>query len=196
MTKFDSLLAALEGNDSVPLAQLPKGLHARIRKELMPWIGSWDGLSADQKKTLAFQRDVRNHPDNQEDHELVFNIVEEILELEKQATKTYEGEKQKKRELAELNNRVKRISERMTERVLGTVASKETSRLATEWMVGELSRRRGQGEDIRRPAMLIALGSEFPDLGKQAGRRLFTGLPKEVKAKRGRRKGWRKKGPR
>jgi hypothetical protein len=155
----------------------------------------WDELSVDRRRQLAFQRDCWYHPENEEDQELVFNIGEKKLHLEKQTAETYEGEKQKERELAELNNQAKRIDERMTNRVLGTVASEKTSRSAMEWLVNELSRRAQSGEDTRRPAMLIALGSEFPDLGKEEGRRLFTCLPREIKAKRGRKTGWRKKGP-
>ena len=80
--EFESLTLALENRFETPLDQLPVALRQRVEREFSPMI--WDGLSADQRRSVALQWDYRHDPASEEDHRFWWGYFERKYDLEKQ----------------------------------------------------------------------------------------------------------------
>jgi hypothetical protein len=60
---------------------------------------------------------------------------------------------------------------------------------AEAWLSNEMVLRAGTGEDRRRPAMVVALTTEFTDLPQREARGLIKALNKQLRPRRGPKKG-------
>lgn len=60
MSDFDSLTWAFDKWFDTPLCDLPDALRQRVEKEFFPM--PWEGITADQRRSVALQNDYRNDP--------------------------------------------------------------------------------------------------------------------------------------
>ena len=67
MGTFDSLTLAFEEWFDRPFGDLPEALRLRAEKELKPF--RWEGLSPEQRRTVALQLDYQHDPANEQDQQ-------------------------------------------------------------------------------------------------------------------------------
>lgn len=120
MSSFDSLTWAFQDWFDTPMRDLPAALYERAKQEFLPM--SWDGISGDQRRSLALQLDYQNDPSTKKDQEFWFSffgrkrvLEERIAEWSLIATPTAgdlhmkEGRlKELRRDLARMNQLAKK----------------------------------------------------------------------------------------
>ena len=67
MSDFDSLVLAFEDWSDTPLCDLPDALRRRAEREFLPM--HWDGLSSEQRRSVALQLDYQHDPASEHDRQ-------------------------------------------------------------------------------------------------------------------------------
>ena len=93
MSDFDSLIWALDGWFDKLLSDLPDALRQRVERDF--FLKLWDGLTADQRRSVALQWDYQHDPATEQDREFWWDfyirknrIKEEIETWEAVSTPT------------------------------------------------------------------------------------------------------------
>ena len=82
MSTFDSLTWAFEDWFDTPMQELPAALRKRAKREFVSI--SWEGLSGDQRRSLALQLDYQHDPATEKDQEFWFTFYANQSELQNQ----------------------------------------------------------------------------------------------------------------
>lgn len=110
-----ALTNALKDWFASPLEGLPADVRARVNLHFVPM--PWNGLTAEQRKSVAEKLDYQRDPNTREERERqidlgerVRDIQREILELEEMAASTPLERKSKERKLAQLRAQLQEIA--------------------------------------------------------------------------------------
>ncbi len=82
MEPFDALTLALKGWFDRRLDDLPEALRERVEQDFSPM--PWDTLSADQRRSVALQRDYQHDPATAQDQKFWWDFFERMGKLNKQ----------------------------------------------------------------------------------------------------------------
>lgn len=81
--KYESLAELIEAYVDGPLAKLPNDLRMRVAEAFFP-MPHWDGLTPDQRRSLARQHDIQHDPAMESENRYWFELECTILEKEKE----------------------------------------------------------------------------------------------------------------
>lgn len=79
---FDALTLALEDWFDVGLAGLPDALRKRVEEEILPM--PWDGLAADQRRSVVLQLDYQHDPATEQDQQHWMEFFERMRTIQGQ----------------------------------------------------------------------------------------------------------------
>lgn len=82
MSTFDSLTLAFEGWFDVPACDLPDALRQRVEQEFSPM--PWDELSAEQRRSVAFDLDCQHDPATVQDRQFWWDFFDRMGTLKEQ----------------------------------------------------------------------------------------------------------------
>jgi len=114
MSDFDPITWAFEVWFDKPLYELPESLRERANKEFFPF--GWEGLSADQRRSLALQLDYQHDPATAQDQQFWWDFFEredsikkQILQWESATCHSAGDLSQKEARLKELRQQINRM---------------------------------------------------------------------------------------
>lgn len=82
MEQFDPLSLALEDWFDHPLSDLPDTLRQRVIEEFFP--APWETITADQRRSVAWQRDYQKDPATEPERQFWWDFFQRVEELKKQ----------------------------------------------------------------------------------------------------------------
>ena len=111
MSDFDSLTLALENWFDTLLRDLPESLRQRVEKEFFPM--PWEGVTADQRRSVALQLDYQHDPATESDQQYWWDFFERERALKTQLAQWEVADTPTAGELAFRETRLKELRQEL-----------------------------------------------------------------------------------